>query len=246
MLLNTRPPRPVLEVIPSTPASISLPAPAGRAAESRAPTQGSFHYYGIPPPARISWLAVLLSAGMHAVVILGFNDRTIVKRQMVVEDTSSEMLMMPDLKEPEDDKPKVLSDDEPMSAPSVQVPMLADIPINVPLDNSFTQLVDLTPPMKAEAAAQSIMSIPLNIQRGRPDTSKIKDLFNIADLDRRPEPVVQTQPTYPFEMKRAGIEAQVRIGFIVDNQGNVILPYVISASRAGFERAALEARYLEP
>jgi protein TonB len=60
-------------------------------------------------------------------------------------------------------------------------------------------------------------------------------------LDRRPEPIVQAQPNYPFEMKRGGIEAQVRVGFIVNSKGDVILPYVVSATHTGFDHAAIEA-----
>lgn len=242
MLLNTRRHAPVLEVIPNNP---TAPAPrlipAGEI-PMRPPAPGaSFRYLGIPPPARIPWVAIILSVGLHAIGILGFNGRAIIKKHVVLEDTSSQMLIMPDLKDPEDEKPKELSDDEPLTTPSVQVPMLADIPVMVPVDASFTQLLDLTVPVKADAAASGVVNIPLNIQRGRPDTSGIKDLFNMADLDRKPEPIVQTPPVFPFELKSQVSEARVRLGFIVTSKGDVIMPYVINSTHRGFERPALEA-----
>lgn len=239
---HARHPAPVREVMASNfTAPVTRHPAAGREKMRSNPPTGSFHYHGIPPPPRISWLAVFISASLHAVVILGFNDRPVVKKHVVVEDISSPMLMMPDLKDPEEEKPKELSDEEPITTPSVQVPMLADIPVQVPVNASFTQLLDLTVPAKAEAAASSVINIPLHIQRGRPDTSGIKDLFNIADLDRKPEPIVQTPPIFPFELKSQIPEASVRLGFIVTSQGTVIMPYVISSTHRGFERPALEA-----
>jgi protein TonB len=241
MLLNTHRPTGVLAVIPNNPTATLLRfSPAEKKTVRPASGDRSFRYYGIPPPARIPWLALVISAGLHAFAILGFNGRTVVKKAVVVEEAPAEMLMMPDLDDPEDVKPVELNDDEPITAPAVQVPMLADIPTIVPV-NAFTQLVDLTPPVKAEALAGTVLAIPVNIQRGRPDTSKIQDLFNIADLDRAPEPIVRTPPVFPFELKAQVSEAEVRLGFIVTSKGDVIMPYVVSATHHGFERPALEA-----
>jgi protein TonB len=150
------------------------------------------------------------------------------------------MLIMPDLSEPEEDKVTELNDEE-MTAPAVQVPMLQDVPLSVPVESSFTQLLDTTIPTKLEGAASNVMAIPLNIQRGRPDTSGIQNLFNIADLDRKPEPIVQQQPVFPYELKQSVSEARVRVGFIVTTRGDVIMPYIISSSDRGFERATLDA-----
>jgi protein TonB len=240
MLLHTHRPTPVLGVIPSNPtAVITRLAPAERT-PARPIQLGTFHYRGIPPPSRIPWLAVLVSLGLHAVGLLAFNGRLTVKKHVVVEDVSTSMLMMPDLSDPEEEKPKELADDEPMTAPAVQVPMLADIPSMVTVD-SFTQLVDPTVPLKSDLAANSVIAIPVNIQRGRPDTSKIQDLFNIGDLDRIPEPIVQTPPNFPYGLKQEAPTARVRLGFIVSSRGDVIMPYVISSTNRGFERPALDA-----
>jgi protein TonB len=240
-MLNTRRSTAVLEVIPHNPtAPLSRRAPTGFI-PAPPPPEASFRYYGIPPPARIPWVALVLSAGLHALAILGFNHRTVVQKHIVVDDNTSQMLMMPDLKDPEDEKPKELSDDEPLATPAIQVPMLADIPVAVPVDASFTQLLDLTIPAKADAAANSVINIPMNIQRGRPDTGGMKDLFNIADLDRKPEPIVQSPPVFPFELKQQIAEASVRVGFIVTSKGDVVMPYIISSTHSGFERSTLDA-----
>ncbi|MEI6106527.1 MAG: TonB family protein [Opitutae bacterium] len=222
---------------PLTTLSYASAPTAGRPA---APFVSHLHYYGIPPPPRIPWLAMLFSAALHAGLIVGFSYKSPPPKRVVVDDAPLAMLMMPDLKEDEEDKPKELNDDEPMEAPSVAVPMLADIPVLVPVDAAFTQLRDLTVPTKIEGATSGVISIPLHIQRGAPDSSGIKDLFNIGDLDRRPEPIVQNPPTFPFELKKDVTSARVQLGFIVTSKGDVIMVYVISSTHRGFERSALE------
>jgi len=228
------------------PAELSTPKPSGQPAPAGSkpvPTaeELSFRYHGTPPqPKSFMVVAVCLSVAIHAGMILGFNEHKKPKKKVVVEEPPAEMLIMPDLSEPEEDKISELNDEE-MTAPAVQVPMLQDVPLSVPVAASFTQLIDPTIPTKLEGAASNVMAIPLNIQRGRPDTSGIKNLFNIEDLDRRPEPIVQNPPVFPYELKQSVTEARVRVGFIVTSRGDVIMPYIISSSDRGFERATLEA-----
>lgn len=205
------------------------------------PFVSTIRYHGIAAPPRISWLAVAISAALHAGLILGLSHRSPPPRHVAVDEAPTEMLVMPDLKDTEEDEIKELNEDELLDAPSVVVPMLADIPINVPIDATFTQLIDYTIPLKADPDAGKLVNIPANIQRGRPNDSQIKNLFNIADLDRRPEPVSQTPPTFPFEQKRLNDSGRVVVGFIIDTKGDVVLPYVVSSTHQGFESAALTA-----
>ena len=239
MLLHTRP-APVQEVAGSTAASYNRPL--GQHKARPIPSKAStIRYYGIPQKAGAIWLGILISAGLHAVLLLGFNRHVPVRKIVVAEAPVEQMLMMPDLKDPEEDKPKELNDDDQITAPMVSVPMLADVLLQVPVDASFIQQLDPTVPLKSDPMAGKLVSIPVNIQHGRPDESGIKNLFNISELDRAPEPIVQTQPDYPFELKRAGVDGRVRAGFIVDSRGDVILPYVVSSTNHGFERSAIEA-----
>jgi protein TonB len=201
----------------------------------------SFRYYGIAPTARIPWLALLLSAGLHALLLLGFNRHQPVHRISTRDDTVAEIMMMPVLDDPADDKPKELDDSDTEAAPSVSVPMLADIPSRVSVDTAFTQPLDLTIPLKSDPNAARVVSIPVNIQRGQLDGRGIKDLFNLSELDRRPVPIVQISPRFPNEMKLLGVNGRVRVGFIVDREGNVIRAYVVSSTRGAFEDSAIEA-----
>ena len=241
MLLKAHRSPAMVKVSPTNqPAPVARSVPADDAALRSAHYDATFRYHGIPRTSRIlQVMAVLISAALHAGLILGFNHPTAAKKVAMVKDEPAEMLIMPDLTEPEEDKIRELNNDEPVT-PTVQVPMLQDVPLNLPVDSSFTQLIDPTVPLKFEGAG-NVMAIPLNIQRGRPDMSGMKDLFNIADLDRRPEPIVQTPPVFPYELRQVVSEARVRVGFIVTARGDVIMPYVISSTHAGFERPTLDA-----
>lgn len=242
MLLKAHHRLPVGGVRPARlPASGVRPSPARVDVKKLTPSDLAFRYRGVPPqPKSFHVVALLFSAALHAGLLLGFNQHVAPKKVALAKDEPTAILIMPDLSEPEEEKLSELGDDE-AAVPTVQVPMLQDVPLSIPVSASFTQLIDPTVPTKIEGAAASVMAIPVNIQRGRPDTSKIKDLFNIADLDRKPEPIVQTPPVFPYELKQSVSEAQVRVGFIVTSRGDVIMPYIISSSDRGFERATLEA-----
>ena len=67
------------------------------------------------------------------------------------------------------------------------------------------------------------------------------NLFDISQLDQRPEPRVQSPPTYPYEMKRSGTEGSVMVGFICDVDGNVRDAYVISSTHREFDAPAVQA-----
>lgn len=241
MLLRT-PPAPVQGDARPTSYSYDLPPGQHNARQSTPKAKAStIRYYGIPQKAGALWVGIAISVGLHAFVLLGFNRHAVARKTVVAEAPVEQMLMMPDLNDPEEDKPKELNDDDQITAPAVSVPMLADVLLQVPVDANFIQQLDPTVPMKSDPMAGKLLAIPVNIQHGRPDESGIKNLFNISELDRVPEPIVQAQPDYPFELKRAGIDGRVRLGFIVDSQGNVILPYIVSATNTGFERAAVDA-----
>lgn len=125
-------------------------------------------------------------------------------------------------------------------------------------------LSDLVPPMQADTpvATASAFQQPMQppppptiarssgpiIPQGRPGPGVgtgigggFKNLFDLAVLDQPPVPRVQVRPVYPHEMSRAGINGEVVVGFIVDSEGNVRNPYVISSTHREFETEALRA-----
>jgi periplasmic protein TonB len=67
------------------------------------------------------------------------------------------------------------------------------------------------------------------------------DVFDVSDLEKRPEPVSQTPPAYPPELKKARIEGVVTLVFVLGEDGRVEDPRVEHSSRPEFEKPALDA-----
>lgn len=68
-----------------------------------------------------------------------------------------------------------------------------------------------------------------------------EEAFDVADLEKRPEPVSQVSPTYPPEFRKAKIEGMVTLVFVLDETGRVEDPRVENSSRPEFEKPALDA-----
>ncbi len=68
-----------------------------------------------------------------------------------------------------------------------------------------------------------------------------QEVFDVAELERRPEALSQVPPTYPPELRKARIEGVVTLIFLLSEEGRVEDPRIENASRPEFERPALEA-----
>ena len=66
-------------------------------------------------------------------------------------------------------------------------------------------------------------------------------IFDIADLDQRPQAIAQVAPRHPPELLKARIEGTVVLLFVLDENGRVQDPRVESSSRPEFEKPALAA-----
>jgi protein TonB len=118
--------------------------------------------------------------------------------------------------------------------------MQADTP--APTASTFSQPIQPPPPPGIAQSSGPIIPV------GRPGPgvgtgigNGFKNLFDLASLDQPPVPRVQVKPLYPYEMSRAGINGRVVVGFIVDSEGSVRNPYVISSTHREFEPEALRA-----
>ncbi len=67
----------------------------------------------------------------------------------------------------------------------------------------------------------------------------MKDLFNLADLDRQPTALLQRPPIFPHQYKGTVNYAEVVIDFIVDSRGRVPWAKIYSSTHHGFEDAAI-------
>jgi len=214
-------------------------APGAVSPPPLAPFVSTLRYHGIKPPPRIPWLAVLLSAAMHAGLILGFSHKTPPPKKVVVVEENTAMLVMPDLTEEKEKKVEDLTDEQP-DMPTVVVPMLADVPLTNS-EATFIQPLEYVIPLTVDPNAGKMMAIPTNIQHGRQDDGGLKNLFNIADLDRQPEPITQVPPEFPYEMKQSVTSARVMVGFIITAKGDVLNPFIEHSTSRGFEESTLRA-----
>ena len=143
---------------------------------------------------------------------------------------------MPPLDEEKEEKVEDLNDEvvENQMAP----PSLVDLPTVVPVE-AFTQPLTPPPPPGMTASSGAI-SIPV-MKPGANFGKGISNLFDINNLDQRPVARVQPQPTYPYEMSRAGINGDVVVEFIINENGDVIDTRVVRSSHREFEVPAVQA-----
>lgn len=82
-------------------------------------------------------------------------------------------------------------------------------------------------------------SIDLSLDADSLGTSDL--IFDIGDVEEKPVPTRQIEPTYPPSLKRQKINGSVTLVFVVDTQGNVIAPRVEKSTHMEFEKPALDA-----
>jgi protein TonB len=147
-------------------------------------------------------------------------------------------MAMPDIEEDKEEPVESLGDEESAPDPGIVVPMLADVPTLVPV-NAFVQPLDFTPKLDVDPNAVRLSAVPVNIARGSGGAEKIGKIFDISQLDRQPQAIVQTPPIFPPGLRREYPTCTVVVGFIISAKGEVLAPYIISAEVRRFEEAAL-------
>jgi RNA polymerase sigma factor (sigma-70 family) len=66
-------------------------------------------------------------------------------------------------------------------------------------------------------------------------------LFSMKELDTPPKALTRKSPSYPAELRTAGIEGSVQVSFVIDATGAVREARVEKSTHHDFEKAALEA-----
>lgn len=153
------------------------------------------------------------------------------------EEYEIELMEMPPL-EPEPEEIFEEETSEVVEEIEFAPPMQADVP-SVNVESAFVQKLQPPPPPGLDRPT-GVISIP-KTSASRAIGKGMKDLFDLKNLDQAPTPRFQSKPVYPFEMRRAGIEGQVLVGFIVDSRGTVREAYPIRSTHREFESAAVQA-----
>jgi protein TonB len=212
----------------------SMPAPATSVAG------GSWRYDSRPRSRTIVVVAALVSAGLHAGLLLGFGHAKTKTIPPKAEHVIALRLAIPEIKDLEEPEPVPNEDAGRSDESFLPVPMQADLP-QLPKPNDFVQQIDFSSLIERPDFSQAkLFTIPENIRR---ESGKIAEsigtIFNLADLDRIPEPVFQPAPVYPMSMKREGVTATVVVEFIVDTQGRAVNAMVTDSTHRSFEQAAV-------
>ncbi len=176
---------------------------------------------------------ILKGEDMYAYLFSG--QRQVVKKAKQEEEQIVKMELPPIEPDKEDEVQEL--NDEPI-VNQMAPPSLVDMPTVASVD-AFTQPIQPPPPPGLQANKGAI-SIPIT-KPGSQLGKGMKDLFDVANLDQPPVLRVPVSPTYPFDMRRAGISGEVVVEFIVDSKGDVVAVQVIRSSQREFEQPAQQA-----
>jgi len=228
----------VAHVTPS-PVAKSEPRTAPIAVPPAADEPTDWHYYGIRRPSRIPWTGLAVSMAFHLVILYGIQPAK-PKARKVVADESVIQMVMPPIKDLEEEPVKELQDDTPDQTPAINVPTLVDMPSVVNVNVDFVQPLELRPPVQADLAAAKLTTIPVHATHGTGVASAFKNVFDLSQLDRVPEPISQPPPQLPPALRKEAVSVEVRVQFIVDTDGYVHEAFAVSSSLRQFEQAAVD------
>jgi TonB family protein len=101
-------------------------------------------------------------------------------------------------------------------------------------------------PVMASARSHELFNLELNLDPVSRDVLKElrkekSSICNVGDLDDRPKAVAQRSAVYPRSLKTDGLTGEAEIEFIVDRDGRVLFPRIVSASHEDFGWAAATA-----
>jgi protein TonB len=170
---------------------------------------------------------IILALGLTALVfgILPFTTAISGLRQKQLMLRTADTAAPPPVSEVEPPPPPPPEEKPPEPPPPLAeapqpIPLLANLDLAVGSGGALAGFGDLRSLAAAEGAA---------------------DAFDVADLEKRPEPISQAGPVYPPELRKARIDGSVTIAFLITEDGRVEDPRVENSTRPEFERPALDA-----
>lgn len=200
---------------------------------------GAWHYDGRHNSRAALIAAMVLSAGLHAALLLGIGPPRQKAAAAAPQDTFMIRLAIPEMKDLEE--PEVASSDDTTPTPDlgILVPMQADVP-QLARPTDFVQQINFASLLEQpDFSKVKVYAVPEHMRSGGKLAEQLGRIFNLADLDRIPEPVLQPAPQFPHAMRREAVTGTVVLEFIVDTQGKVLDPVVIDTTHHGFDDSAM-------
>jgi protein TonB len=180
-------------------------------------------------------IGILVSVALHSSIVL-LSQKAPPPKHVKPPKEEVVQFEMPPIEEDKPDKVEDIQDEQVQN--QMAPPSLIDLPTTVQVD-SFTQPLTPPPPPGMTASSGAI-SIPV-MKPGANFGKNMSNLFDINNLDQKPVARVQPQPAYPYEMSRAGINGDVVVEFIINENGDVIDTRVVRSSHREFEVPAMQA-----
>lgn len=181
-------------------------------------------------------IGIVASIALHFFVLNPFAGKQPPPKRVVQPKEEVIQFEMPPLDEEEQEDIVKDLDDAPVEN-QLAPPSLVDLPSVVPI-NAFTQTLT-PPPPPGLTPSKGAINIP--VLKPGANFGKGMELFDISQLDQRPVARLQVQPTYPYEMSRAGINGNVVVEFIISTNGDVTQAQVVKSSHREFEVPAMQA-----
>lgn len=181
-------------------------------------------------------IGIVISLALHSSIFF-FSKKAPPPKRVAAAKEEVVQFEMPPIEEEKEDTVEELTEDEPLEN-IIAPPSLVDVPSVVPV-TAFTQPI-APPPPPGLTPSKGAITIPVN-KPGANFGKGISNLFNVGELDQRPTPISQQQPSYPYDMRRAGINGTVVVEFIISTAGDVIQTQVVRSSHREFEMPALQA-----
>lgn len=193
------------------------------------------------------WPAALVSIALHAAVLLGFNRLGSVETTAVIH-PELENLNLFDAPPEELEPPKppdaetAAEENTPSNPQDLAAASLPEPVASMDIDSVMMEIGPPPPPVAPRVDTLANFSIPATQTRASTHgASKSLEIFDLSQLDKKPQVLVQATPSYPFDLKHEGIQGAVVLRFVVDRTGVVHDPALVDASHPRFAEPALAA-----
>ena len=184
-------------------------------------------------------VALGVTVTFHALFLLAFNGKPPPPPPPPPDKIDiTDFQVPPDQPPPPPDQPQPQNQAQD-TAKQILAASLPEPPAEVAVD-SVSELVHPSPPVPPMPNALRTIGIPMSTNRGPVGRGGAK-IFDISQLDRRPEGLFQQKPNYPISMKQQGIQGTVVVEAIIDSHGNVDNPVIYSSPNPDFNDPALQA-----
>lgn len=189
-------------------------------------------------------VGVFVSFGMHGLLVaISFIDANTLKDLGPKKDENAAAYVdLQSYEEPPPPKPedqKEVADEEVQAEKSENSAASLPEPLSSMSIDSVSMDFKPQPPI-APKPNLSNFEIPSSTGRNKPTTT-LSNFVDFDKLDKKPEARVQSPPSYPFEMKRQGIEGRVVLEFLVNSDGTVSDPFEKSSTHREFVKPAIDA-----